>query len=156
MLPEPLRTRPARPDEAGAIRALVRAAYARWVPIVGREPRPMTADYQQAMRAHRFDIVDGDDGSILALIETDLRDDHFWIENIAVAPEAQGQGIGRQLLALAERLAQAAGRRELRLLTNGLMVSNIRLYQSAGYAIDRKEPYGEGTTVYMRKVLAAA
>ena len=28
----------ARPDEAGALRALVRAAYAHYVPLLGREP----------------------------------------------------------------------------------------------------------------------
>lgn len=154
MQPTPLVTRPARSDEAGAIRALVRAAYSRWVPIVGREPRPMTTDYEAAVAEHRFDIVDAHDGTLLALIETELRDGHLWIENIAVAPEAQGQGIGRRLLALAETLARRAGRSELHLLTNGLMAANIRLYQSVGYVIDREEPYDTGTTVYMVKRIA--
>lgn len=36
--------RTALPEDAIAIRALVRAAYARWVPVIGREPRPMQAD----------------------------------------------------------------------------------------------------------------
>jgi GNAT superfamily N-acetyltransferase len=150
---EPLVTRPAHPDEAAAIRALVRAAYARWVPVIGREPRPMTADYEAAVRDHRFDIVDAPDGTILALIETEVRNDCFWIENIAVEPAAQGQGLGPQLLAFADRLAREAGRTELRLLTNGKMIANIRLYLATGYAIDREEPYGDGTVVYMSRKL---
>ncbi|HZY55656.1 MAG TPA: GNAT family N-acetyltransferase, partial [Reyranella sp.] len=36
--------RSAAPGDAAAIRALVRAAYAKWVPVLGREPRPMQAD----------------------------------------------------------------------------------------------------------------
>jgi len=39
------------------IRNLTRAAYAKWVPLIGREPRPMTADYDAAIRAHRFDLL---------------------------------------------------------------------------------------------------
>jgi ribosomal protein S18 acetylase RimI-like enzyme len=34
-----------------------------------------------------------------------MRLDHLWIENVAVAPEGQGRGYGRLLLAHAERRA---------------------------------------------------
>ena len=34
--------RRATPRDAEAVRALTRAAYAKWVPLIGREPRPMT------------------------------------------------------------------------------------------------------------------
>jgi N-acetylglutamate synthase-like GNAT family acetyltransferase len=122
----PLVTRPARPDDAAEIRAMVRAAYTRWVPIIGREPRPMQADYALAVGKHRFDLVDAD-GRIVALLESVARADHYWVENIAVLPELQGQGLGRQLLALADHLARAAGLAELRLLTNGRMAANRRL-----------------------------
>ncbi len=142
--------RQARIDEAGAIRALVRAAYAKWVPVIGREPRPMLADYDAAVRLHRFDLVEVL-GQLVALIETELRDGHLWVENIAVLPERQGQGLGRVLLAHAEGLAQAAGVSEIRLLTNGKMVANRRLYASVGYVEDREEPFGDGTVVYLSK-----
>ncbi len=47
--------------DAAAIRELTRRAYAKWVPVVGREPKPMLADYDAAMLKHRFDLlyVDG-------------------------------------------------------------------------------------------------
>jgi GNAT superfamily N-acetyltransferase len=145
--------RRARLDEADAICAVVRAAYAPWVPIIGREPRPMQADYRRAVLDHRFDLIHATDGSILALIETEIRDAHLWIENIAVAPVAQGQGIGHELLAFAERLAADTSRSRLKLLTNGKMAANIGLYRSVGYVIDREEPFGDGTVVYMSKML---
>jgi hypothetical protein len=47
--------RRATPDDAAAVRDLVRAAYAKWVPVLGREPKPMTADYDQAIRNHILD-----------------------------------------------------------------------------------------------------
>ena len=44
--------RRAGPADAAAVRELTRAAYAKWVPVIGREPRPMTADYDMAVRDH--------------------------------------------------------------------------------------------------------
>jgi ribosomal protein S18 acetylase RimI-like enzyme len=149
----PLAFRPARPDDAAAIRALVRAAYAKWVPVLGREPRPMQADYEAAVREHAFDIAERD-GQMVALIETMLHTDHCWIENIAVAPAAQGQGLGTLLLERTEAKARAANREELRLLTNGRMDINIALYRRLGFTLDKEEPFGDGTVVYMSKRLA--
>lgn len=142
----------AEPKDADAIRDLVRTAYAKWIPIIGREPRPMQADYDKAVHEHRFDLIE-DGGKIIALIETEPRDGHFWIENIAVLPEAQGRGLGRELLRHAEALAVAAGLSELRLLTNGKMQSNRDLYVRAGYAEDLEELYGDGTVVHLSKKL---
>jgi ribosomal protein S18 acetylase RimI-like enzyme len=145
--------RSAQPGDAAGIRGLVRAAYARWVPVIGREPRPMQADYKLAVREHDFDIAERN-GQMIALIETMLRDDHLWIENIAVAPDAQGQGLGTLLLDRAEARARTTDRRELRLLTNGKMHLNIALYRRVGYTLDKEEPFGDGTVVYMSKRLA--
>ena len=36
--------------DAAAIRELTRAAYAKWVPLIGREPKPMTANYEERPR----------------------------------------------------------------------------------------------------------
>ena len=41
--------------DAAAVRALTRSAYAKWVPVIGREPKPMTADYAEAVRRHAID-----------------------------------------------------------------------------------------------------
>jgi GNAT superfamily N-acetyltransferase len=142
--------RPAAPDEAGAIRDLVRAAYARWIPIIGRDPLPMTADYERAVREHRIDILERG-GTMDGLIETMLREDHLWIENVAVAPGSQGNGLGRRLLAHAEDLAVAAGRGELRLLTNAAFGNNVAIYGALGYRVDRREEFKGGITVYMSK-----
>ncbi|MDX8518052.1 GNAT family N-acetyltransferase [Mesorhizobium dulcispinae] len=145
--------RSATPADAAAIKVVVHAAYAKWVPVIGREPLPTCADYDKALNEHQFELaIEG--GRIVGLIETMAHDDHIWIENVAVAPEAQGRGIGRKLLDSAERKAVEAGCRELRLLTNGAFEANVRLYRKHGYAVDREEPFMNGTTVYMSKRLA--
>ncbi|TPK21896.1 GNAT family N-acetyltransferase [Mesorhizobium sp. B2-5-9] len=147
-----IRFRPAEPADAAAIRDIVRAAYAKWVPVIGREPLPMRADYEKAVAEHPFDLA-VEDGRIVGMIETTLADDHLWIENVCVAPEAQGRGIGRLLLERAEIKAREAGRNELRLLTNGAFEANVSLYKRHGYTVDREGPFMNGVTVYMSKRL---
>ena len=148
-----IRFRAAEAADAAAIRDIVRAAYAKWVPVIGREPLPMRADYDKAVAEHPFDLAI-EDKRIVGLIETIAHDDHLWIENVCVAPEAQGKGIGRLLLQRAEGKAREAGRHELRLLTNGAFEANVSLYKRQGYSVDREEPFMNGTTVYMSKRIA--
>jgi hypothetical protein len=52
-----IRLRPAAPMDAAAIRDIVRAAYAKWVPVIGREPLPMRADYDKAVAEHPFQLA---------------------------------------------------------------------------------------------------
>jgi ribosomal protein S18 acetylase RimI-like enzyme len=113
----------------------------------------MQADYEQNVLVHRFDLIE-DDGRLVALIETEPREGHLWVENIAVAPGAQRRGLGRRLLAHADELARASGFGEVRLLTHGLMSSNRALYRSVGYVETLEEPFMEATVVYFTKVLA--
>ena len=137
-------------DDAGAIAALTRAAFSPWVPVMGREPMPMTVDYLVAVQAHQIDLL-YQDGTMVALIEMVPEADHLWIENVAVAPGHQGKGLGRLLIAHAEAVARALGTPALRLLTNAALVTNLRFYESRGFAEYRREPFRGGTVVYFRK-----
>jgi ribosomal protein S18 acetylase RimI-like enzyme len=147
-----LEFRAAKSKDAGIIRDVVRSAYAKWIPIIGREPRPMNADYELAVQEHQIDLM-YIGSRMVGLIETILHDDHLWIENVAIAPNDQGKGLGRELLAHAERKAIGAGRGEVRLLTNVAFEANVALYEKTGYLIVEREPFLGGTTVYMSKKL---
>jgi len=138
--------------DAETAREIVRSAYTKWIPIIGREPRPMMADYDRAVTDHDVDLLLVGP-KIVGFIETMMRDNHLWIENIAVRPEEQGKGFGWRLLVHAEGLALAMRRREIRLLTNSAFESNVVLYEKAGYIITASEPFLSGTTIYMSKYL---
>ena len=141
--------------DAAAVRELTRSAYAKWVPLIGREPMPMTADYERAVREHMIDLLFVD-ARLVALIETVNEADHLLIANVAVAPPFQGHGYGRLLLDHAERLAASLRLPELKLYTNKRFVTNIDLYRRLGYAIDREEPFMGGFMVHMSKRIALA
>jgi ribosomal protein S18 acetylase RimI-like enzyme len=150
-----MQIRSATMADVQTVRDIVRAAYAKWVPIIGREPLPMRADYDRALRHHAIDLLHRE-GDVLALIETIPHPDHLFIENLAVAPPHQGQGHGRFLFAHAEQKARSARLPEIRLLTNAAFAANVHLYQRAGYRIDREEPFMGGTTVYMSKKMPSS
>ena len=140
-------------EDADAIRNAVRSAYAKWVPVIGREPRPMVADYKEAVQKHDVDMLFSGN-ALVGLIETIQHLDHLWIENIAVIPAQQGNGWGKHLLAYADQKALKASCDEIRLFTNEAFTANVALYQRSGYRIDKKEPFHlGGTTVYMSKKL---
>ncbi|MDE1996437.1 MAG: GNAT family N-acetyltransferase [Rhizobiaceae bacterium] len=145
-----LSLRPASMNDVEAIRALTREAYAKWVPLIGREPLPMKADYAEAVRKHRIDLHFLD-GELVALIEMIPHDDHLLIENVAVSPSAQGRGFGRRLMAHAEDVAASLRHAEIRLYTNKLFAENVQLYLKLGYEIEREEAFLGGTIVHMRK-----
>lgn len=78
---------------------------------------------------------------------------YLLLDNIAVAPERQGAGLGRRLLAFAEAEALRRGFHEVWLDTHQKMVENQRLYRAFGY-----EETGRGSDagfdrVFMRKRL---
>ena len=152
---DPCSLRRAVAADAPAVRALTREAYAKWVPVIGREPKPMTADFDAAIRDHRVDLLcDGE--RVVALIETIAEPAALMIENVAVSSVYQGRGLGRRLIAHAERLAAAMGYGEIRLYTNARFADNVALYRRLGYAITREEPFCGGRVAHMSKRLGAA
>jgi pimeloyl-ACP methyl ester carboxylesterase len=152
--PVSIQLRLGRADDAAAIRALTRQAYAPWSRLIGREPLPMTADYDAALRQHRFDLAHRD-GDLIGLSETRAEPDYLPVVNVAVAPAHQSAGLGRRLLAHAEALAREQGLATMRLYTNGAMARNISTYRRLGYRIDRQETNERGTVVHMVKTIDA-
>lgn len=145
--------RRAGPADVSAVRELSRAAYAKWVPVIGSEPLPMTADYDHAVRHHMIDLYE-DGGELQALIEMLVEDEHLLIENVAVRPDCQGMGIGDRLLRHAEDVAAALNIREIRLYTNAAFELNIAFYAKRGYReSDRRTMPSGRVAVFMRKSL---
>jgi ribosomal protein S18 acetylase RimI-like enzyme len=149
---ETVTLRVAEAADAAAIGALTREAYAKWVPVAGREPMPMTVDYAEAVKVHRFDLLEAG-GELAALIETVREGDELMIVNVAVRPGFQKRGFGVRVMRLAEQLAAQAGLRGTRLYTNRLFVENIRFYERLGYRLEGEEDVGVGVRVHMARPL---
>jgi GNAT superfamily N-acetyltransferase len=125
--------RPARPEEAEAVGALVEAAFARHIAAVGRRPAPMDSDHAGHIARGEQYVSDAGDGRLAASIVLVEAGDHVVVHNVAVAPERQGEGRGRALLAFAEAEARRRGLPELRLHTNAAMADNLVMYPHLGF-----------------------
>ena len=112
-----MKLRRALPADAAAVRELTREAYSKWVPVIGREPLPMRADYDRAVRDHIVVLCE-DGARLAALVELIAANDHLLIENLAVRPGDQGKGLGALLLAHADVVARSLNLPEIRLFTN--------------------------------------
>jgi N-acetylglutamate synthase-like GNAT family acetyltransferase len=126
------RLRRATPDDAPAIRELVDAAYGHYVQRIGRLPRPMVADHAAAIRDHDVFVLD-DGCEIAGVLDLIPAPDHLYVENVAVRPSRQGEGLGRRLLDHAESEARLRGLPEIRLVTNVRFSENRAIYARRGF-----------------------
>lgn len=143
-------TRRATPADADAIKALVEKAYAPYVDRLGLRPAPMDVDYEVEL-TERDGWVAVVEGRVVGVLVVDAEGDHLFVHNIAVDPALQGQGLGRELLDLAERRAGELHIDELRLLTNELMTENRAMYAHLGWEETEVRAERGYRRVYFRK-----
>jgi len=89
--------RRASAEDAARIGVIARAAYTKYVSRMGREPAPMLADFAAEIAAGHVVVVEIGGvvaGYMIAWPEVGA----YFIDNVAVDPGRQGEGLGRQLL----------------------------------------------------------
>jgi ribosomal protein S18 acetylase RimI-like enzyme len=150
MSEEPMQ--PASEADVPAIRAVVEAAYSKWIPLIGRKPMPMTADYAALVAAGTVRVL-RDGAAVIGVLVLVDEPDHLLLENVCVAPERQGQGIGLRLLEFTEAEARRRGYSEVRLYTNVKFEANIALYRRHGYEETHRAGQDGFERVFMRKRL---
>jgi ribosomal protein S18 acetylase RimI-like enzyme len=124
--------RPATPEDRAAVEAIVRNAYSVYLERMGQPPGPMLDDYAAQIAAGSVSVLD-EDGEIVAIIVLLAKPDYLLLDNIAVRPDRQGTGLGRQMIAFAETEARRRSFTELRLYTHETMIENIALYTRLGF-----------------------
>jgi GNAT superfamily N-acetyltransferase len=133
-----------------ALTALAVAAYRHYVPRIGREPAPMTADYAASLGRTWVSEVEGTVAGLLVLLP---HPDHLLLDNIAVCPEHQGGGVGAALMRFAEDQAVGLGLPEVRLYTNEAMTENLAYYRRRGYVETHRAEQDGFYRVFFTKTL---
>jgi ribosomal protein S18 acetylase RimI-like enzyme len=87
-------------------------------------------------------LVGEEDGRIVASVMAGYDGHRGWVNYLAVAPEARGQGHGRTLMAEAERLLRAAGCPKLNLQVRSSNAEVIEFYRRLGYGQDDVLSFG--------------
>lgn len=135
-----------------AVTALQQAAYAKNRTILGVEPLPLMADYEQVFSDYEVYLAERD-GALDGVLILEPRTDDLLIWSVATAPHAQGRGTGNAMLAFAEIRARALGVPCIRLYTGEKLAFNIAWYRRHGYTHERNEDMGDRVAVHLIKHL---
>lgn len=84
-----------------AVAQIVEQAYKHYIPRMGRPPGPMLDDYSVRVSERAVWVIE-EGTNILGILVLLSKPDHLLLDNIAVAPERQGLGLGRRLVAFVE------------------------------------------------------
>ncbi|MHA7866017.1 MAG: GNAT family N-acetyltransferase [Salipiger thiooxidans] len=143
---------PGRVADLAEIGELVTAAYGHYVERMGMLPGPMRTDYAVPLAAGQIEVLRAD-GRIAGLLVLVPEPEQMLLDNVAVAPWAQGRGFGRRLIDHAEARARAAGYDRITLYTHVTMVENIEIYLRRGYVETHRAEVNGLHRVYMAKRL---
>jgi GNAT superfamily N-acetyltransferase len=135
------------------ITEIVQNAYAGYLDRLDRPPAPMLRDYSSDVDRGLVWVTGDPIHGLIALVTVE---DGLLIENVAVDPTVQGQGIGRRLLAFAEDEARRRGVQRLSLYTNAAMAENVAIYSHLGYREVRRATEDGYHRVYMDRVLPSS
>lgn len=153
-----MRIRAAEPGDLEAIADIVERAYGVYIERIGVRPGPMDDDYGEQVRRGLVHVAaDGrgnageeDGAGIVGLIVLIEGEGRLVIENVAVDPARQGEGIGRRLLEFAEETARRDGIGTVALYTHEKMTENIALYSRLGYVEDERRQVEAFSQVFAR------
>jgi GNAT superfamily N-acetyltransferase len=85
-----------------------------------------------------------EDGSFVACVYVELREDHGYLGLLSVDPSRQGSGFGRQLVAAAEDFARKAGAGIMNLRVISARAELLPFYRRAGYEETGTAPFAPG------------
>ena len=151
-----MKVRQAGRSDLDAVVQLTCRAYAHYEPLLGGKPIPVTEDYGPRIANGEVWLLE-DGKEPIGLLVLEHQGDRSYLFSVAVTPERQGAGIGRDLVRQAEELARRRGHGTLALHTNAKMERNLRIYSLSGFRETDRRPHPQRagwTVVHMEKQLA--
>ncbi len=131
---------PAAPGSAGEVLTVQRAAYLTEAQLYG-DPgiAPLTETLAEVGEAVAAGVLTATLGPrVVGVARGRVADGVLAIGRLAVAPDAQGRGVGTALVTALERSLGAQARRAV-LFTGSRSEANLRLYRRLGYQEERRE-----------------
>lgn len=151
-MPASFTLRPAIPQDAPHLARIAGEAYSPYIPLMGREPAPMGADYAAHIAQDTCFVVMSDE-QLVGFAVLISKADGWWLETIATAPDHQGKGAGAALLAYAEAFLRAEGLSSYQLYTNEVMSGPYDWYSRSGFVETRRAIQDGFARIFMRKEL---
>jgi len=144
--------RKANLSDIAGIQSCVNAAYSFYKDDNDLLPEPLFDDYHQKITSDHFLVIDNNT-HIAAILVLVLKKSYLLLDNIAVHPNFQKNGLGRYLLDVAEIEALKLDYKEIQLYTNAKMTNNLQIYTHIGYSEFTRRQESGFHRVYFRKAL---
>ena len=151
---EILKIRKAKPSDEATVVKCIKKSYQKYIVRIGKKPGPML-DYYLPL------IMDGNVfcgefcREIVGVLVLKKFADYMLLDNVAILPEFQGKGFGKQLIAFAEQYSSENNYHEIWLYTNIKMTENIKLYHKLGYSEYTHKVENGFERVYFKKRLVS-
>ena len=151
---DPLTIRVGKLSDHDAIRQCVDEAYTPYIHRLGKRPASIETDFTPLLRDGRVWVAETEE-RVVGLIVLNKDGPEPEIRSVAVLPVVQRHGIGRALVAHAEKAAREAGHSNVRLYTNANIPELVGYYTGLGYVEVERRLDGGYDRTFMRKRLDA-
>jgi predicted N-acetyltransferase YhbS len=128
-------------DVAGIV-ALLNAAFAMERDFIDKD-RTSAPEIERYMTAGTFFVVDGDASALASCMYLEQRADRLYLGMLAVSPSQQGRGLGKQMIAAAERRAASLGCRALDIRIVDRRAELPPFYRALGFVDNGTEPLND-------------
>jgi predicted N-acetyltransferase YhbS len=137
-----LALRTARADDIPRIVALLNAAFAMERDFIDKD-RTSAPEIQQYMNTGTFFVVDGDANGLASCMYLEQRTERLYLGMLAVNPSQQGRGLGRRMMAAAERHAASLGCGAIDIRIVNRRTELPPFYRALGFVDNGTEPLEE-------------
>ena len=139
---ETLGLRTATADDVPRIVALLNAAFAMERDFIDKD-RTSAPEIERYMTTGTFFVVDGDANTLASCMYLEQRSDRLYLGMLAVNPAEQGRGVGRQMMAAAERQAVSLGCNAIDIRIVNRRTELPPFYRALGFVDNGTEPLVE-------------
>jgi predicted N-acetyltransferase YhbS len=141
-MPETITTRRADAGDVAAIVSLLNAAFAMERDFVDKD-RTSAPEIERYLTTGTFVVVDGDAGGFASCMYLEQRGTRLYLGMLAVNPSQQGRGLGRQMMAEAERHAASLGCGAIDIRIVNRRTELPPFYRALGFVDNGTEPLEE-------------
>lgn len=130
----------------------VQAAYAPYRARIGKKPAPLLADYASLLVRGVVYVLEHEEG-IRGVLVMMPQGNSMFVENIAIDPRFQRQGLGRTLMMFVEQQTRMHQLDDIYLYTNELMTENLHFYHHLGFKEEERRTEDGYRRIFLRKTL---
>jgi N-acetylglutamate synthase-like GNAT family acetyltransferase len=142
----------AKAIDVPSIKLITDADYSKYIEVLGMLPAAMKGQYDKIIEMQKVHVLRAD-GDVVGSIILSTAGDSVTVDNLVVAPSAQGRGFGRGLMKYAEDKARGQGLAAVTLFANEKIDDNIDWYTRIGFIETERKTVDGFNRVHFRKNL---